>query len=107
MKGAEASCGAFAKVVWHGILAFDLAPTGEPGTFVGWVIRSESEHLFELDADGSLMAGRMRFEVGDSQVTWTTMLRFHRPVAARTWKVAGPAHRALAPRLLAKAAEAP
>lgn len=103
LSGAGAGRGAFATLVWHGLLGFDLAPMGEPGTLVGWRIRSDGEDLFELETDGRLMAGRMRFEVTSTEVTWTTMLRFHRAAAGRIWAAAGPVHRALAPRLLSRA----
>jgi len=103
LSGADVANGAFRNVVWHGVLGFDLASTDAPGTLVGWRISTDQPKHFILDADGRLMRWRMVFDVSTTTVTWTTMLAFHRPAAARIWAVAGHVHRALAPKLLGKA----
>lgn len=87
-----------------GALGFDLAAAGTPGTFVGWQISTDLPERFVLDADGRLMQGRMVFAVSPTVVTWTTMLTFHRRSGSRIWSVAAHVHRALARKLLGRAA---
>jgi hypothetical protein len=97
LRGAD---GAFGRVVWRGILGFELASPGTPDTLVGWSIRQDGRERFVLEGDGSLMAGRMVFDVDDDEVRWTTSLHFHRSIGAAIWAGAGVAHRWLAPRTL-------
>lgn len=100
LRGAD---GAFSRVVWQGILGFELVASGTPGTLVGWPIRVDSPERFVLQTDGPLMAGRMAFELSDDEVRWTTSLHYHRSIARIIWAAAGPAHRRLAPRSLGRA----
>ena len=94
----------FGRVVWHGVLGFDLAEPGTSGTLAGWRIAVDRPDLAALSIDGRLMTGRIVFAVSPENVTWTTLLRFHRPPAERIWAVAQHVHRALAGPLLARAA---
>lgn len=103
LRGAAQANGAFSRLVWHGVLRFDLAPLGTPGTLVGWRIRCDTPERFELETDGSLMAGRMVFLIEDDEVSWATMLRFHHRAGRLIWAAAGHAHRALVPRSLRSA----
>jgi hypothetical protein len=104
LRGADVANGVFRRGVWHAVLGFDLAGAGTADTFVGWQVSADLPERFVLDADGRLMRGRMVFDVSPTTVTWTTMLAFHRASGARTWSVASHVHRALARRLLARAA---
>jgi hypothetical protein len=100
LRGADPANGLFGRLIWHGLLGFQLAPSGTAGTLVGWRIVVDEPDLFVLETDGRLMAGRMVFEACDTALTWTTMLRYHRRAARRIWAAAGHAHRALTPRCL-------
>ena len=103
LRGADPANGSFGRLVWHGLLGFQLAASGTAGTLVGWQIAVDEPDLFVLETDGRLMAGRMIFQACDIAVTWTTMLRYHRPAARPIWAAAGHAHRALTPRCLTAA----
>ena len=98
LRGAD---GAFSRVVWQGILGFDLT-SGAPDTFVGWPIKEDTPERFLVETGGRLMAGRMVFELDDEEVRWTTSLRFHGSVGGSIWAVVGAAHRWIAPRALDK-----
>lgn len=104
LRAADAAGGAFGRLVWGGVLGFRLLDRRTPGTFVGWQVRTDDSDRYVLDSDGRLMAGRMVFASGSGVLTWTTMLKFHSRSGRRIWAVAGRAHRALAPRLLSRAA---
>jgi hypothetical protein len=105
LRGAESAGGAFGRLVWGGVLGFRLARSGTPDTMVGWRLSTAEPDTVVLDADGRLMAGRMVFVVSGTDVTWTTMLRYHRKAAKRIWAVAGHAHRKLAPRCLDRSSQ--
>jgi len=106
LRGAEGGGGVFSRIVWHGLLGFELAPSGSPGTLVGWSVRLDTSRRFELETDGSLMAGRMVFLVGGGEVSWATLLRFHRSRGRVIWAAAGHVHRAVTPRCLHSAGQA-
>ena len=106
LRGSEAAGGAFGRLVWGGVLGFRLASRGASHTLFGWHVVVDDPDLVVMEVDGGLMAGRMVFAVSPTEVTWTTMLRFHCRAGARIWAVAGNAHRALAPRCLNSAANA-
>jgi hypothetical protein len=100
LRGAEASGGIFSRVVWHGVLGFELTAPNTPGTVVGWWITDSSPTSLVLDTDGRMMAGRMVFQTSEAGATWTTMVRYHHPLARPVWQIAAHAHRALVPRCL-------
>jgi hypothetical protein len=99
-SGAQAARRAFGLLVWHGLLGFRLAQPSTPGTVAGWSIIENEPGILVLHADGSLMTGRMVFQIVDSRVTWTTLLRYERSRARYVWAVAGHAHRAIVGPLL-------
>lgn len=101
LRGAEAHNGRFSRLVWQGILGLRLAPIGTAETVAGWRITHETPDELVLDADGRLMTGRMVFALSGPDLTWTTMLDFHRPPARLIWSLVAPFHRALVPRCLA------
>jgi hypothetical protein len=103
LHGSDAARGLFRTLVWHGLLRFELAGDLEAGTAFGWRISIEEHHCVVLDTDGSLAAGRMVFAATDDATTWTTMLRYHRPLARHVWAVLGNGHRAIAPSCLDRA----
>lgn len=102
-SGPPAPRRAFGLLVWQGVLGFRLAPPATPGTMAGWRIVEDEPDRFVLATDGRLIAARMVFDATDTDLTWTTLLRYHRSVAAGVWAVAGHGHRALVPRLLWRA----
>jgi hypothetical protein len=106
LRGADDANGAFSRLVWAGLLGFDLAPRGTPGTLYGWRVTTADQARFVMEADGARMAGRMVFDVEGDAVTWTTLLRFHTLPGRLVWSVAGHAHRAIAPRSLTQARRA-
>ena len=96
LRGAD---GTFSRVVWQGILGFDLT-SGAPGTWVGWPVTEDSPERFVMETGGRLMAGRMVFDVDATEVRWTTSLRYHGATGRLVWATVGAAHRWIAPRTL-------
>jgi hypothetical protein len=48
----------------------------------------------------------MAFQTSGAGATWTTMVRYHHPLARPVWQIAAYAHRALVPRCLVGARRA-
>ena len=103
LRGAEDPSGPFSRLVWQGLLGFDLAPRQAPGTLYGWRVTVEDGTAFVMEADGSRMAGRMVFTLSGGDVAWATLLRFHGLAGRLAWAAAGHAHRAVTPRCLVQA----
>jgi hypothetical protein len=103
-SGGELGQRVFGSLVWHGLLGFDLAAPGTDGTMVGWTVAVDEPDLFVLKTDGRLMTGCMVFAIDGSTVTWTTALHYLSPRAEPIWALAQRVHRALAGRLLTRAA---
>lgn len=97
LAGAD---GAFASLIWSGLLGFDLAPSGSPRTLKGWNVEADTSTTLVLTADGGRMSGRMVFSRVGGHIAWTTMVVFHGRVGEAIWTVAGPVHRQVAPRCL-------
>ena len=105
LRGAAAD-GTFSRLVWAGLLGFELAPDGTDETLVGWRVRHETPTRLDVETDGRRMAGRMVFRIEGDELAWATMFRFHAPAGRLIWAVAGHVHRAIAPRCLESAGRA-
>jgi hypothetical protein len=103
LRGAEASGGVFSRLVWHGVLRFDLEPVATEETLAGWRITEEAPTRLVLDVDGALMAGRLVFDTAGAAMTWTTMVRYHHVLARPVWTLAAPVHRMLVPQSMSAA----
>lgn len=95
-------------VVWihRHMLGFRLGPYSSPDHIIGWSIESSDDDEVVLTADGPLMRGRLTLLRKDGQpATLTTRVHYRHGIAAgAVWAVVGPLHRAVAPRLLQRAA---
>lgn len=100
LRGAQTAGGLFSRLVWQGLLGFELAAQDSPRTLAGWRVTDQTPSRLMLDAEGRLMAGRMVFEASAAEATWTTMLAFHNAFGCAVWNVASHVHRALVPKSL-------
>jgi hypothetical protein len=88
------------------VLRFHLGPYSSPEHVIGWRIMRSDDDEFVLAADGPLMRGRLTLRRDDARrAILTTRLHYRHKIGARTvWAVVGPLHRAVAPRLVERAA---
>jgi Protein of unknown function (DUF2867) len=95
-------------VVWihRHILRFQLGPYTSPDHLIGWTIARSDHDELVLTARGPLMHGELTLRRHDDRrASLTTRVHYRRRFAARTvWAVVGPLHRAVAPRLMSRAA---
>ncbi len=88
------------------VLGFRLGPPSSPDHIIGWtIVRSDHDELV-LSARGPLMYGELTLRrQDDRRASLTTRVQYRRRLTARTvWAVVGPLHRAVAPRLMKRAA---
>ncbi|MGD1280898.1 hypothetical protein ACKUUI_08215 [Mycobacterium seoulense] len=88
------------------VLRFRLGPYSSPEHIIGWTIARSDHDELVLTARGPLMHGELTLRRRDDRrASLTTRVHYCHKTAARTvWGVVGPLHRAVAPRLMARAA---
>lgn len=88
------------------VLRFRLGPYASPEHIIGWTIARSDHDELVLTARGPLMHGVLTLRrQDDRRARLTTRVHYCHKTAARTvWAVVGPLHRAVAPRLMARAA---
>ncbi len=96
----------FVRLVWRGVLGLRLGPPGSPEHIHGWRIVVRETDMTAVEATSPLLRGLLiAHRVSPTETTLTTYLEYRRPALARAvWTLVGPAHRVLAPILLARAA---
>jgi hypothetical protein len=92
--------------IHRNVLRFRLGPYSSPDHIIGWTIARSDHDQLVLTASGPLMRGELTLRRRDDRrATLTTRVHYRHQTAARTvWAVVGPLHRAVAPRLMARAA---
>jgi hypothetical protein len=94
-------------VLWvhRHVLRFRLGAPSDGDHVIGWrIVRSDPDEIV-LQTAGPLMLGELTLRRRGGRATLVTRLHYRRKLAARTvWAMVGPLHRALAPRLMQRAA---
>lgn len=94
-------------VLWihRHILRFRPAPQSCPEQLIGWpIVRSDHDEIV-LATSGPLMRGELTLRrEDDRRATLTTRVHYRRGGARAVWAVVGPLHRAIAARLVERAA---
>lgn len=88
------------------VLRFRLGPYSSPEHIIGWTMARSDRDELVLTARGPLMHGELTLRrQDDRRASLTTRVQYCHKTAARTvWAVVGPLHRAVAPRLMKRAA---
>jgi F420H(2)-dependent quinone reductase len=103
-EGAPAPVRWFLRVGWRAGLGFGLGPRGSADHVLGARIADTGADSVTLELRSRLCLAHNVFVVRGDRVRWVTLVRYHTPAARPLWTVAALAHRALAPRLLDRAA---
>ena len=92
--------------IHRNVLRFRLGPYSSPDHIIGWTIARSDHDQLVLTARGPLMRGELTLRRQDGRrASLSTRVHYCRKPAARTvWAVVGPLHRAVAPRLMKRAA---
>lgn len=100
MEGAS-ELGRF--LAWRVCCGFDLHQEPSPDHIAGWRIDGRGEHWIRTEARSWFMTAQIVFTMDQSQVWFTTLIRYDRPIAAWIWGTVSHVHRAVAPGFLAGA----
>jgi hypothetical protein len=108
LGGAPAGLGALVLWIHRHVLRFRLGAPSARDHVIGWrIVRSDPDEIV-LETGGPLMLGQLTLRRRDGRATLITRLQYRHKVAARTvWAAVGPLHRAVAPRLMERAAAVP
>jgi hypothetical protein len=92
------------RFIWRGVLGLRLHRGPSPEVVGGWRIGGRGADWIRLEAESWFLQANMLVQTGDGQVSWTTALRYVRPLADVVWPPASALHRRLVPRVLSAAA---
>ncbi|MBB3676000.1 DUF2867 domain-containing protein [Modestobacter versicolor] len=91
-------------LIWRGVLGFRLIRGRSPATVGGWRIGGRGPGWIRLETASWFLSANMLVQTGGGEVSWTTCLRFDRPLGRVVWIPASAVHRRLVPGVLRAAA---
>jgi hypothetical protein len=97
IEGASAA-GRF--MAWQAILGLRLDKRPAPDHIAGWMIAERGDTWIRLEASSWSMTANMIFQIAEETVSFATLIRYDRPVAAFVWTPVSAIHRRLAPDFL-------
>lgn len=103
-EGAPTSVRAFLVFGWRTVLGLPSRPRTGADRVLGWHIRSCQPDLVVLEQRSRLIDALNVVQVDDTQVYWTTTVKYQSPLARTVWSMVLPVHIITVPRLLARAA---
>ena len=91
---------------WCTGLGLHVAESDRRGRLLGWERLRSDDHVHMLASSGPLVTARIVTTLEHGALTLTTLLRFESAAATPIWSAIGPAHRAVARRMVERAAAA-
>jgi hypothetical protein len=86
-------------------LGLKLAPSGEPGSILGWRLRHSDAEYALLGLDSRIgMPAELLFKPAAGKLLFATFVGQENQLARAVWSAIGPRHREVVPRLLSQAA---
>ena len=92
------------RLIWRGVLGFRLTRGRAADTVGGWRIGGRGADWIRLETASRALSAEMLVQTGSGAVSWTTCLRFDRPLGRLVWTPASAVHRRLVPGVLRVAA---
>jgi len=87
-------------MAWQTVLGLRLELRRSPDYIAGWKIVDRGDSWIRLEASGWSMTANIIFHVEEGQVSFATLMRYDRRVAALIWAPVSAVHRRLAPDFL-------
>jgi hypothetical protein len=87
-------------MAWQAVLGLRLESQPSPDYIAGWKIVDRGESWIRLEASGWSMTANIIFKVDEEEVSFVTLIRYDRRVAALIWTPVSAIHRRLAPGFL-------
>jgi hypothetical protein len=87
-------------IAWRVLLGLRLEPRPSPDYVAGWKIAGRGDGWIRLEASSWFMTANIVFQVDDGHVSFATLIRYDRRIAALVWTPVSAVHRQLAPDVL-------
>jgi hypothetical protein len=105
-EGAPTIVRWFLVLGWRFVLGLRLERRPSPNTVLGWRLTEHTADAVTLEARSGLLAGHNVVIVHDSEVVWTTLIRYERAAARPIWRLVELIHRIVLPYTLTRAGKA-
>ena len=90
-------------LAWQTILGLRLESGPSPDHVAGWKVVDRNDSWIRIEAKSWFMIAKIIFRVDEDEVSFTTLIRYDRPVARAVWTPISAIHRRLAPDVLGTA----
>ena len=87
-------------LAWRVLLGLRLEPQPSSDFVAGWKIADRDDGWIKLEARSWFMTANIIFHVDEEQVSFATLIRYDRKVAALVWTPVSAIHRRIAPDVL-------
>jgi hypothetical protein len=87
-------------LAWRVICGLRLQPQPSPDYVGGWKIADRSDNWIRMEASSWFMTAHIVFQIDEGCVSFATLIRYDRRVAALIWTPVSILHRAVAPDFL-------
>jgi hypothetical protein len=87
-------------LAWRVICGLRLEPQPSPDHVGGWKIADRSDNWTRMEASSWFMTAHIVFQIDEGCVSFATLIRYDRRVAALIWTPVSILHRAVAPDFL-------
>ncbi len=87
-------------IAWRMLLGLRLERRPAPGYIAGWRIVDRGETWIRIEARSWFMTANIVFQVDEGHVSFATLIRYDRRIAALVWTPVSAVHRRIAPDVL-------
>lgn len=88
---------------WRAVLGLKLGQLSSPRTVLGWHIIEDRPDTVTVEAKSRLITGQNIVTVHESEVLWTTLVRYEGRIGGLVWRTVELAHRVVLPYALSRA----
>lgn len=97
----------FFVVGWRTALGLKLGKLSSPRTVLGWHIIENHPDAVTVEARSRLITGHNIVTVRESEVLWTTLVRYEGRIGGVVWRAVETVHRIMLPYAFSRAARRP
>jgi hypothetical protein len=102
-EGAPRGLRVFFVVGWRAGLGLRLDSSQSAANILGWSIRQSDPTHVVFEAESRILSAQNTVIVGDTTVTWITVVRYRKPPARVLWALARQLHQQIIPWSLRRA----
>jgi hypothetical protein len=83
----------FLVIGWRAVLGLKLGELSSPRTVLGWHIIDDQPDTVTVEATSRLITGQNIVTVRESEVLWTTLVRYEGRIGGLVWRAVEVVHR--------------